>query len=515
MNLIPQKPKCLIDTNILIQLEEANSNGRLKIAFAELHKQASRHSVELLLHPASKVDFSHDGNLDRKTRSLFYFDKYATIEQLPQKSKELLASQFGPINDENDFVDCKLLDALAINSVHFLITEDNGLHVRANRAGLSDKVYLVNEFLEYLKGTYENEGIWHPTVEVVFCYALNLSDPLFDSIKSDYSDFRIWWDRICADQRKAWIVKHDDRLGALLVFKTEESIEPLGLKGKTLKLCTFKVSEELSGMKIGELLLRYAFQFAATNKCSWAYVTVYKKHAFLCRFLEDFGFFPDKNTTTSLGELILYKPFDRPSKLDDTKDPLLFHIRYWPHFVDTENVKKFIVPIIPQFHENLFPELISQQNLPLGTANKNVPGNAFKKVYLSHSKTKRITPGSLIFFYRSRDIKALTTIGIVERLLRTKEQVEALAAVGKRSVYSHMQIQTMLEHPSELLIIQFRLIVHLKEPIPYRALAKDQVFSGPPQSIMQMKEGKYQMLRNLIYYKNGFNLSAQEEGQEL
>lgn len=36
-------------------------------------------------------------------------------------------------------------------------------------------------------------------------------------------------------------------------------------------------------------------------------------------------------------------------------------IRYYPYFKDNESVQKFIIPIQPQYHEDLFPDFSSMK----------------------------------------------------------------------------------------------------------------------------------------------------------
>ena len=44
------------------------------------------------------------------------------------------------------------------------------------------------------------------------------------------------------------------------------------INGKALKLCTFKIGEELRGRKFGERMLYTAFKYAFENNYDWIYL---------------------------------------------------------------------------------------------------------------------------------------------------------------------------------------------------------------------------------------------------
>ena len=62
--------------------------------------------------------------------------------------------------------------------------------------------------------------------------------------------------------RKCWCWRDTDKnLKAILIYA--EKNKPIFRKSpeKTLKICTFKVSEDFTGNKIGELLLKLCFEY--------------------------------------------------------------------------------------------------------------------------------------------------------------------------------------------------------------------------------------------------------------
>ena len=97
---------------------------------------------------------------------------------------------------------------------------------------------------------------------------LDVDDPFFDLLKEDYEDiaFRDWFKRISIEGRKCWVYHEDSNIKTLLILKEEneliETIPPIPA-AERLKIATLKV--DLSGYKLGELLLKMAFQYCIDN----------------------------------------------------------------------------------------------------------------------------------------------------------------------------------------------------------------------------------------------------------
>jgi hypothetical protein len=99
---------------------------------------------------------------------------------------------------------------------------------------------------------------------------------------------------------------------------------------------------------------------------------------------------------------------------------------YYPRFHDGPDVRKFYVPIRPDYHRRLFPEIAFAAELPLfpqetvglllPRGQERTPGNTIRKVYLCRAKITRLRPGDLLFFYMSKDdsyafSQSITTAG--------------------------------------------------------------------------------------------------------
>lgn len=445
--------------------------------------------------------------------------KFQQLRDVPMPGDAELIARFGPINRPNDRSDIRLLVALEARAVDFFVSQDVDLHKRAEKAGLGPSVLTIEEALEWLKQTFTAKDVVLPHVVERKAYELRLADSIFESIRADYEGFDEWFDKCRRDHRECWVLEVDGGIAGLIIRKDETHGEA-GTEGtgpKIFKLCTFKVAEKYQGEKFGELLLKKALWFAQHNKYDLTYLTAYPKQAFLIELLSYYGF---KHTKTRPnGELVLEKAFatGRLPPLDG--DAFTFDRQYYPRFHDGEGVRKFCVPIRPDYHRRLFPEIAFGRKLPLFSTEALVlahgqartPGNTIRKVYLCRAVTTRLRPGDLIFFYMSKDeeyefSQSITTVGVVEQVTNVCSTEDLVRQTAKRSVFSAEALDEWGASRSKpVKLIDFLLIGHSEAPVPLDVLVKEGIFSRrPPQSIAQLSDEQYANLRP--YLRLGFEI---------
>jgi len=101
-------------------------------------------------------------------------------------------------------------------------------------------------------------------------------------------------------------------------------------------------------------------------------------------------------------------------------------------------VKKFVVPILPVYHNKLFTDYSKRQITLAEYADEFVvEGNTIKKAYLSHSNIKRMQRGDLILFYRSEDEQAITSFGVVEAVYSGVKDVGQILQLTGKEPFSH------------------------------------------------------------------------------
>ena len=476
--------RILIDTNIFLPLEDASS--ALDSSIAELARLASTHQHALIIHPASIDDINRDSNQSRKTINLSRVAKYQRLENPPVlSSAEAIRLGLVAAND-NDRVDNELLFALYRNAAGLLVTEDRKIHRSAKALGLADRVHHVRQSVEFLNRVYSRTRITLPSIKEIPLHQIDVNLPFFDSLRGDYTPFNAWFAKAAQEGRTAWVHTVDaGSLAAICIYNEEASpivtSDDRALAGKVLKLCTLKVGEEVRGRKIGELFLKAAFRYATSNAIGKIYVTIRPgKHDLLEDLCRNFGFQHFGHDKNGDGVYVKEHPVAPPTP---DLPPLDYNIRFYPYFRGDSEIRKFIVPIMPTFHEMLFPEAQDQQTLFHAAV-----GNAIKQAYLCHARDGSIMPGDIVFFYRSHDTQAITSMGIVELVRDLDNADQIMELVSKRTVFRREDIEVMAAKQTK--VILFRLAHHLDRPIPFNWLDLH-VVKGPIQTIRRIDHDAY------------------------
>lgn len=490
--------RILIDTNILIPLEDIDNV--IEESFSQLCNICNTYGHQLMLHPATLEDLQRDRNINRREIMLSKLKKYPLLEYPPILSldEEIRYGLVG--SNSHDKVDNTILYSIIRSAVHILVTEDRGIHQKAKRLGIGHNVHYVQQILAFLQTTHKIKEVRIPDVYNLPLYQLRVDDPFFDSLRADYLEFDQWFLKKSAEGRMAWVLKKaKDSLTALVIYKHENIIRNLNgnsLVGDILKLCTFKVGESHRGRKIGELLLKKAFEHSIKNRYKYIYITIRpQKHPYLSDMCEDFGFY-NFGMCENNRDIIYVKEIPEKLPSDTSLNVFEFYRKYHPFVRCTPEQSKFIVPIRPKYHKLLFPE-IQTTIQPLLFGDLPTAGNTIKKAYLSHSKIKLVKRGDLLLFYRSHDKKEITTLGIVEAVYWLNDADEILRLVSKRTVYAREEIIDIAK--KETMIILFRQITHLTKPISWYRLTDENNFQGRIQSIRKIDHSLFQkMISNQI-----------------
>ena len=336
---------------------------------------------------------------------------------------------------------------------------------------------------------------------------LDYSDVFFDSLKEKYDDFYDWFHSTSTQSRNCWVHNKDSKIGALLIYKTEneivESKPPLPKKYR-LKICTFKVAESTTGNKIGELLLKYAIKLAIKENVYEIYLTHFtESNDMLISLIEEYGFCLKAKKDN--GEDVYVKKCI--AEKDDFNDLSAIEIakNFYPSFYDGEDINKFIVPIIPRHHKNIFNDAPDgkQHQIRLYEifgddvfegGDFTIEGNAIKKAYLCNSNSKKMKSGDILLFYRSGDLKSITALGVIESIhfnLKDADQIYEL--VKKRTVFSKKEIQEIASKPT--MVILFMHQIYFKNAIKLNDLRSLDIRST--QSITQIDNEKYITIKEI------------------
>lgn len=510
--------KLLIDTNVLIGLED---NQEIHAPFSELIRKCQKYNIKIFLHEASKHDINRDKDKKRRDIMASKISKFLILEDMPILSRQEASELYGKIKKENDYIDCILLHTLRQDTVDFLITQDIGLHKRANRVGLSDRLFRVEDALVWIRDEFDKVPVSLPFVEEKQCHQINRKEAIFTSLKSDYSGFDNWFVKSCVKkQRHCWIINFHDQLAGIAIRKDEDLSDvikaiPLS-KGKisskikrVLKICTFKIDDKFRGEKLGELLLKQILWWAFKNDYELIYLTTFPKQEFLIDLLSQFGF---EIIGSENGELYLIKSFSPEiTKHEEAPiTPLGFHKKYYPKFKVDCNSNIYIVPIKGNYYSRLFPENVKKIQYGLfendiisgsSYAENQKPGNAIRKVYVCLAQIKNINPGDILLFYHTKDnnsslSQSIATIGVVESFTIAQSAESLIKLTTKRSVYNRLELAQLTNGDTkEVKVLNFFLAGHLRRIIEFNKFG-DLGILGAIQSIRSITRESFQSIES-------------------
>jgi hypothetical protein len=490
--------RILFDTNILIFREDDHI---LSSDIQELQQLLNKLKVTTLIHPLSITDLENDKDVIRKEKIRSKIKAYICLEDYPDPSAdEKYLSALGEEIRKNDIVDTAILYSIYKNAADFLVTEDRGIHRKAKKLVLEDRVLLIADALQVLRSYLPKEEITSPpALNKTAVHNLDLTDPIFDSLKREYSEFDRWFDKISREGRECWVYYRyslDGRknIGALLIYKEEEEAidsSPFLPKARRLKISTFKVT--YIGHKIGELFIKISIDYCIQNDIASLYLTHFtQENDPLVDLITQYGF--KKAATNSSGEDIYLKNLIITSEELVSLSPAEISQQFYPNFYEGRDVKKFVIPIYPKFHDRLFTDFSTRIPTEVETSGDFLTeGNAITKAYLSKSQIKKLESGDLILFYRTSPDQILTSLGVIESVyLKMDDTDDIMTIVAKRTVFSREEIEAMKK---PLLIILFRHHFHLNYYLTLDELLKMGILAGAPQSISEITHENYLLIK--------------------
>lgn len=485
----------LIDTNVFIHRED---DDVVPQHLRELEKHLKEENHSILIHPESEVEIREDHDKQRRERNSSRIETYERLDFPSYPSGGDFEEALPDVSSQNDRVDNFLLYAVYCDEVDFLVTEDKGVHKNAIRLEIEDRVFTIEDARDFFQP--DGPDLTGPhSIERTSIGDLDLDDPIFDSLKDDY-EFVNWANR--KSDRRAYVNRNSDgSLGAVLFVKPDDvdaiGTEPQLQRRPRLKISTLKVAEDRWGSKIGELLISIAIREAVERGRDEIYLTYFEenpevpKDDYFVEVISGYGF--ERVSETQAGEGIYLKrlipgPDDNPSLVKASK-------KFYPSFFDHDGVDKFLIPIQPKYHKRLFTSYEKRNpSLQEFTGSFHTEGNAIKKAYLSGAKNYQIGEGDLLLFYRSRDHKVVTSLGVCESAhYKINDPDEVRRLVGKRSVFTDREIDNQAENGVNVLM--FRWHQDLNNFLSYSQLLEAEVISGPPQTTRKISESAYQYIK--------------------
>ncbi len=435
--------KVLLDTNIIIHRERIQPIER---DIGKLFFWLDKIGCKKYVHQVTINEIHKMQNTKRLEAFSIKLESYNLLHTIGKLSPEINSMMEKYDTNENDYNDSILLNEVYCGHLDILITEDRKIHRKAVELGIGEKVFTIECFLE--KATTENPDLMDYNVLSVkreYFGDVDINDTFFDSFRDDYKGFDKWF--AGKSDEPVYVCHQDEKIVAFLYLKTEDEnepypdIQPIFQKKKRLKIGTFKV--ELNGFKLGERFLKIIFDNSINMKVEEIYLTIFQKtmeHEMLISLLTDYGFRHHGVKTTGSGEEAVYVRDCNPSM--DRNAPKLSY----PYM--SKNADKYIVPIYPEYHTNLFDSILKTES-PDNFVENEPFRNAISKVYISRSFSRNLKPGNIIVFYRTGGYykSVVTTLGIVENIHTNINNFEQFSSIcRKRTVFSDEELKSQWDY---------------------------------------------------------------------
>jgi L-amino acid N-acyltransferase YncA len=473
----------LIDTNVLIHLEEYRSTGRdVGRKASDLARDAAQLGYTVVIGEPTLDDLARSGG-----RATEREREVARIPVVPSVDVRDLAKRagYGMQLDDNDDVDVGLLALLDQSKVAWVITEDHAMIHHAHQADLHHALSL-DEALQFLEPAVNPVSVPRDVHEVL-PEEIATDVDFFDSLKDSYEGFDEWWKgKVVAENRLTLILGSPDNIQGLAVVKDRDPA--YGLPADTAKICTFKIHQSARGKRRGELLLRALIQALRELPTTTAFLEV-NLGVGLDGWLRDFGFSRLAHARAENEDIVMVKDLG-PGRRRAPETAWDYHKTFGPGALKVQDA--FLVPIQPRWHEALFPNPHEVQGtLDLGALQPPY-GNAITKVYISAAQIRSIRRGDLLLFVESETNRMISNLGIVEETLVSADPLDIIRFAADRTVYSPQDLADMTSTSGELLVLKFRHDRRVEPAWTFQIPGyRDLVGDSPIQSIRTVRpEGK-------------------------
>lgn len=446
IRVIYKDASVLLDTNIIVKRESSNN---VSFEVTNLFHWLDKENIKKFIHPLTKDELStHKDECIRKAM-LTKTGAYSELPNLPAETDEyfdFIISKYP--QDKNGMIDNALLKEVYNDNIGLLVTDDNLILLKAEALYIRDKVLTSAELLRIFENTYPKQIEYKMlAVKLKEFSKVDLNSSFFNTLREDYGGVKFdqWFKRKAQDKEKAYVFEGDNGLQGFLYLKIEEpdekdyaKVTPPLLPLRRLKVGTFKILS--SGFRLGERFLKIIFDNARKSDVDEIYVTLFENKRDdvkrLKALMEQWGF--RKYGYKNNGEAVMVKPM---KGYDEDSSP-----KYNYPLLKEAKAYRFL-PIRHQYHTDLFPDMILQ-NEDMHLYDDNLAHRyAIEKIYLTGAYTKGVKPGDLVFIYRMGEgfyknySSVVSGIAIIQEIVQTKDVDDCINKCKNRSIFTEEQIR--------------------------------------------------------------------------
>ena len=412
---------------------------------------------------------------------------------------------------ENDDVDNILLNEVYCNCFDYLITEDGKIIKKAEALGISYKVLSIDDFI--YQCDEENPNLTEYKFNKVRPKKfsdIDLKDSFFDSLRENYKEFDVWYNRKKVEGESAYVnFDKDEKLRGFLYIKQESNeekyydIEPVFKPLKRLKIGTFKV--EATGYRLGERFLQIIFDNAIEKNVDEIYVTMYEQELnveHLKLLLIDWGFeyYGIKKHEGKKSESIYVK---RMKYYNSNKSI----VENFPNV--NYKTKKYFLPIKPEYHTQIFPDAILRTEGDVSFDDYNANRYSLEKCYVSFTYKTNFKIGDIVLIYRNGENpgrkkyeSVVSSICIISDVIYNNQisNVNKMLNFCKnRSVFSEKELREFYSYKKEKQLIKMILIKSLDKKVILNELWENQIVNPPsgPRSFDEISDEAFNKILQL------------------
>ena len=492
----------LLDTNIIVKRE---SHNNVSFEVTNLFHWFDKENVKKYIHPLTKTELSTHKDEHIRQAMLTKANAYSELPSFLSETDdyfEYIVSKYP--QDKNGLTDNALLQEVYNDNISILVTDDNLILLKAEELYIRNKVLTSAELLRIFENSYPKQIEYKMlAVKLKEFGEVDLNSAFFDTLREDYEGVKFdqWFKNKAQKHEKAYVFEGGTGLQGFLYLKIEEADEkdyttispPLSPK-RRMKIGTFKILS--SGFRLGERFLKIVFDNARKSNVEEIYVTLFEdKRDDVMRLkalMEQWGFC--KHGRKVNGETVMVKSMRAYDKRNTPK-------YNYPVLKETRAYK--FLPISYQYHTDLFPDMILE-NEDMHLYEDNLAHRyAIEKIYLTGAYTKGTRPGDLVLIYRMGEgpyknySSVVSGIAIIQEIVRTHDVEDCIKKCNNRSIFTEEQIREVYG--------RFPTIVKLLDYMPFKRKVTLNIlrehgivdrFSGP-RSFDALTKEQYELICKL------------------
>ncbi|WP_118785857.1 N-acetyltransferase [Haemophilus haemolyticus] len=300
---------------------------------------------------------------------------------------------------------------------------------------------------------------------------VDLNDPFFDSLKTDYKEFSNWFMRKADEKECAYVLYNQHSIDGFLYLKEENEIpdieQPI-YNRRILKVGTFKFNPQ--GTLRGQRFIKKILDIAIVNDFELIYLTIFEKYDYLIKLFQEYGFYHAGTKQTMNGTECVY--------MRDMRHVVGDIILDYP-YVDP-NANKYLLAIHPEYHTRLFPDSIlcnEYQDIVQDVSHSN----SIHKIYISAADDAcKLKHGDILIIYRTSDrqghayyrsvVSSICVVEEVRHISKFPTEESYLKYCSRFSVFTNTELSKFYKEKRYPYVIRFTYNIALPKRVTRKEL---------------------------------------------